>query len=210
MRSRLELAHSWSAFTGYLILAGIPLLIALPSSARVDELVTPRLSMGSVFLVIATVLFAAYSLSFGLKGGTIKSVLAHVLFLLVLSLPYWTVFTGIVGHGLDRLLGALGYLGLYGACWALLGVPIGRRWPTEIAQFHIKYALLILAFVTTFFVLQPLNPILMLSLWFGEGPLYEQRGFLLMGYLSLAIILGILVWWTAREEDRARVRDAPR
>jgi hypothetical protein len=166
--------------------------------------------MGSVFLVIATVLFAAYSLSFGLKGGTIKSVLAHVLFLLVLSLPYWTVFTGIVGHGLDRLLGALGYLGLYGACWALLGVPIGRRWPTEIAQFHIKYALLILALVTTFFVLQPLNPILMLSLWFGEGPLYEQRGFLLMGYLSLAIILGILVWWTAREEDRARVRDAPR
>jgi hypothetical protein len=59
-------------------------------------------------------------------------------------------------------------------------------------------------------LLQPLNPILMLSLWFGEGPLYEQRGFLLMGYLSLAIILGILVWWTAREEDRARVRDAPR
>jgi hypothetical protein len=166
--------------------------------------------MGSVFLVIATVLFAAYSLSFGLKGGTIKSVLAHVLFLLVLSLPYWTVFTGIVGHGLDRLLGALVYLGLYGACWALLGVPIGKRWPTEIAQFHIKYALLILALVTTFFVLQPLNPILMLSLWFGEGPLYEQRGFLLMGYLSLAIILGILVWWTAREEDRARVRDAPR
>jgi hypothetical protein len=125
MRSRLELAHSWSAFTGYLILAGIPLLIALPSSARVDELVTPRLSMSSVFLVIATVLFAAYSLSFGLKGGTIKSVLAHVLFLLVLSLPYWTVFTGIVGHGLDRLLGAPG---VSGALWGMLGSPGRAHW----------------------------------------------------------------------------------
>lgn len=207
-----------SAYTSYLILTGIPLLLALPSPDRVDALVAPRLSMTPIFLIVATVLFPVYSLSLGLHSAASeltrreirKGVCAQVLYLCVLSLPYWTVFTGIVGHDLDRLLGALGYLGLYGACWALVGVPIGRRWPTEIAQFHIKYALLIVAIVTTFFVLRPLNPILMLSLWFGEGPVHEQRGFLLMGYLSLAIILGILLWWIGREEDRARVRNAPR
>ncbi len=203
----------WSAYMSYLILSGIPLLLALPSSARISELIEPHWNMSSVFLIIATILFAVYSFNVGLKlspQGARVHPLAHVLFLLVLSLPYWTVFTGIVGHGLDRLLGALGYLGLYGACWALLGVPLGKRWPTEIAQFHIKYALLIIAIVMTFFVLRPLNPILMLSLWFGEGPLHEQRGFLLMGYLSLGVILGILLWWTEREENRAQVRNAMR
>ncbi|MCS7197658.1 MAG: hypothetical protein NZ930_03095 [Candidatus Bipolaricaulota bacterium] len=214
MRYLVAVNRSWSAYVNYLILTGIPLVFALPSPARVDALIEPRLDLAPVFLIIATALFAVYSLNFGLAHAQLESapgeirlqLLAHVLFLLVVSLPYWTVFTGITGHGVDRLGGALGYLGLYGTCWAFLGVPIGRRWPTEIAQFHVKYALLILALGTTFFVLRPLNPFLMLSLWFGEGALREQVGFLISGYTSLMVVAYVLSRWGIRGGDHALVR----
>ncbi len=218
MRYLLSLNRSWSTYVSYLILTGIPLLLALPSPARVDALIEPRLNLASVFMIITTVLFAVYSFNFGLAYARLDippneiriNLFAHILFLVVLSLPYWTVFAGITGHGLDRLCGALGYLGLYGACWAVVGVPIGRRWATEIAQFHMKYALLIVGIGVTFFVLRPLNPFLMLSLWFGEGALREQMGFLLMGYLVLATALGILSWWGIRGRNRAYVQDNTR
>lgn len=207
MRS-VELSAAWSAYTGYLILAGIPLLIALPSSARVDALIEPRWSMIPIFTMVMVLLFTIYSLNFGLAHATRRaspaevrmSLLAHVGFLMVISLPYWTVFESISGSSIGRLGGALGYVTLYGACWACIGLAIGRRWTSEIMRFNIKYALLIVSIVGTFFVLRPLNPFLMLSLWFGEGAL--QWGFVLMGYLVLTLILGVLLRWTpAREED---------
>lgn len=218
MRAVLSLNRSWSTYVSYLILTGIPLLLALPSPARVDALIEPRLNLATGFMIIATALFAVYSFNFGLAHARLDlppteiriNLFAHVLCLVVLSLPYWTVFAGITGHGLGRLCGALGYLGLYGACWAVLGVPIGRRWPTEIAQFHMKYALLIVGMGVTFFVLRPLNPFLMLSLWFGEGALCEQVGFLIMGYLSLIAALGALSWWGIRGGKNALVRDDTR
>lgn len=214
MRYVMELNRSWSAYVSYLILTGIPLILALPSSARVDDLIEPRLNLSSIFMIVATVLFPVYSFNFGLAHGRVVvppkelsiRLFVHVLFLVVLSLPYWTVFAGMTGHGLGRLAGALGYLGLYGACWAMLGVPMGRRWPAEIAQFHIKYLLISIALVVTFFVLRPLNPFLMLSLWFGEGALREQVGFVLMGYLSVVTALGILLWWGIREGNRAYIQ----
>lgn len=55
--------------------------------------------------------------------------------------------------------------------------------------------MLIVSIVTTFFVLRPLNPFLTLSLWLGEGSLGEQWGFVLMGYLVLALVLGVLFRW---------------
>lgn len=218
MRYLLSLNRSWSTYVSYLILAGIPLLLALPSPARVDALIEPRLNLTSVFMIIAIVLFSVYSFNFGLAHTRLEippkeiriNLFAHILFLMVLSLPYWTVFAGLTGHGLDRLCGAVGYLGLYGACWALLGVPLGRRWPTEIAQFHIKYALLIIGIGATFFVLRPLNPFWMLSLLFSEGTLREQVGFLITGYLSLVVVLCVLSWWGIQGGNNAFVRDHTR
>ncbi len=215
MRYVSELIRSWSAYVSYLILTGIPLVMALPASARVDALIEPHLNLSSIFMIIATVLFPVYSFNFGLVHARLAippkelrvRLFVHVLFLIVLGLPYWTVFAGMTGHGLERLVGALGYLGLYGACWAVLGVPIGRRWPTEIVQFHVKYILILIALGGTFFVLRPLNPFLMLSLWFGEGALREHVGFVLMGYLSVVTALGILSWWGIGEGSRAQIQN---
>lgn len=198
---RLELSASWSAYTGYLILAGIPLLIVLPSSARVDALIEPRWSMTPIFTTTIVLLFVIYSLNSGLaharRGAASAkicvSLLTHVGFLMIISLPYWTAFASISGYSLSRLGGALGYIALYGACWALIGLAIGRRWTSEITRFNIKYAMLIVSIVGTFFVVRPLNPFLMLSLWFGEGSLGEQWGFVLIGYLILIVALGALL-----------------
>ena len=198
---RLDLSASWSAYIGYLILVGIPLLMALPSPARVDALIEPRWNMIPIFSIAAVLLFVIYSLNFGVahaKRGASPaeirvSLLAHVGFLMVISLPYWTVFESISGFSFDRLGGALGYIALYGACWAFVGLVIGNRWTSEITRFHIKYAVLIVSIVGTFFVVRPLNPFLMVSLWLGEGPL--QWEFALMGYLGLALILGVLLRW---------------
>lgn len=218
MRYILELNRSWSTYVNYLILTGIPLALALPTSARVDVLIEPRLNLAPVFMIIAPVLFAVYSFNFGLAYARLDIahrdiriyLVAHVLFLMVLSLPYWTVWAGIMGHGIDRLAGALGYLGLYGAWWALLGVPIGRRWPSEITQFHIKYALLIVSVGATFFVLRPLNPFLMLSLWFGEGALREQVGFVITGYVGLLAGVWAVSWWGIRGAKNALTQDHTR
>lgn len=201
MRYMRELSASWSAYTGYLILVGIPLLLALPSSARVDA--QPHWSMIPIFATVAVLLFIIYSLNFGLAHAGRRaspaeirvSLLAHVGFLMTIGLPYWTVFESISGYSLSRLGGALGYITLYGTCWAFIGLALGRRWTSEITRFNIKYALLIVSIVTTFFVLRPLNPFLMLSLWFGEGSLGEQWGFVLMGYLAVVLVLGVLVRW---------------
>lgn len=203
MRYTVEWSASWSAYTGYLILAGIPLLMALPSSARVDALIEPHWSMIPIFTTAAVLLFTIYALNFGLAharreaspGEICVSLLAHVGFLMIISLPYWAAFESISGYSLGRLGGALGYIALYGACWAFIGLAIGRRWTSEIARFNIKYALLIVSIVGTFFVLRPLNPFLVLSLWFGEGTL--QWGFVLMGYLALALVLGVLLRWAS-------------
>lgn len=205
--SRVELITptTWSAYVSYLIFTGIPLLMALPSSARVDALTEPRLSMLPIFVTVITVLFTIYSLNFGPTHAKLKlspretqvSLLAHVGFLMVLSLPYWTAFEGISGHSFARLGGALSYLTLYGSCWALIGLAIGLRWPSEITQFHIKYALLAVTVIGTFFVLRPLNPFLVLSLWLGEGSLREQWGFLLLSYGSLGLGVYLLLIWTA-------------
>lgn len=205
--SQMELITpaTWSAYLSYLILSGIPLLMALPSTARIDALVEPRLSMLPIFTTVATLLFAIYSLNFGPVQARLRqppqqipmSLLAHVCLLLVLSLPYWTVFQGISGHSIGRVLGALTYLVLYGSCWALGGLVIGLRWPSEIAQFNLKYALLIASMLGTFFVVRPLNPLLALSIWFGEGSLDEQWGFLLMGYGGLVLVgLALFMWVT--------------
>lgn len=218
MRYIFELNRSWSTYVNYLILTGIPLALALPTSARVEVLIEPRLHLASIFMIIAPVLLAVYSFNFGLAYARLDiahrdicvSLGAHVLFLMVLSLPYWTVWVGIMGHGVDRLVGALGYLGLYGAWWALLGVPVGRRWPSEIAQFHIKYALLIVSVGATFFVLRPLNPLLMLSLWFGEGALREHVGFVITGYLGLLAGVLAVAWWGIRGVNYVLTQDHTR
>jgi hypothetical protein len=196
---------TWSAYLSYLILTGIPLLLALPSTARIDALVEPRLSMLPIFATVATLLFTIYSLNFGPVHANMKkppreiqtSLLAHVCLLMLISLPYWTVFQGISGHSVGRVVGALTYLTLYGACWALGGLAIGLRWPSEIAQFNFKYALLFISIVGTFFILTPLNPFLALSLWFGEGPLDEHWGFLWMGFMGLLFVMSVLSVWTS-------------
>ncbi|MCL6641699.1 MAG: hypothetical protein K6T71_00025 [Candidatus Bipolaricaulota bacterium] len=196
---------TWSAYVGYLVLTGIPLLMALPSSARIDALSEPRLSMVPIFVTAAIALFTIYSLNFGPAHAKLRrspqeihtSLLGHVGFLMVLSLPYWTVFVGISGLPLARIAVALFYLVLYGSCWALIGLAIGLRWPSEITQFNIKYALLIVSVIGTFFALRPLNPFLVLSLWFGEGSLKEQWGFLLLAYGSLGAGIFLLLRWTA-------------
>ena len=213
MRSaRDALAHlelitptTWSVYVGYLVLSGVPLLMALPSSARIDALSEPRLSMAPIFVTAATVLFTVYSLNFGPAHAKLRrspqeihtSLLEHVGFLMLLSLPYWTVFEGLSGLSLARIAGALFYLVLYGSCWALIGLAIGLRWPSEITQFNVKYALLIVSVIGTFFALRPLNPFLVLSLWFGEGSLKEQWGFLLLAYGSLGGGVLLLLRWTA-------------
>ncbi len=203
--SELVTPATRSVYLSYLILSGIPLLMALPSTARIDELVKPRPSMLSVFTTVTTLLFTIYSLNFGPVHAKLKktlreiqmSVLAHVCLLLVLSLPYWTVFQGLSGHSIGRVLGALTYLVLYGWCWALGGLVIGLRWPSEIAQFNLKYALLVASMLGTFFILRPLNPLLTLSIWFGEGSVSEQWGFLLIGYGGLVLVfLALFVWVT--------------
>lgn len=207
---------TWSTYVSYLLFTGIPLLMALPSTARIDALVEPRLSMLPIFTTVTTLLFTIYSINFGLVHAKLKktlreiqtSVLAHVCLLLVLSLPYWTVFQGISGHSIGRVLGALLYLVLYGMCWALGGLAIGLRWPSEIAQFNLKYALLIASILGTFFLLRPLNPLLTLSLWFGEGPLTKQWGFLLMGYGSLIfIVFALSAWVTVLLRKREQLVD---
>lgn len=205
--SRVELITpaTWSVYVSYLVLTGIPLVLALPSSERIDALSEPRLSMLPIFATVSTVLFTIYALNFGPAHARLRrppreihtSVLAHVGFLMLLSLPYWTVFEGISGLSVARIAGALVYVVLYGACWALIGLAIGLRWPSEITQFNVKYALLIVSVIGTFFVLRPLNPFLVLSLWFGEGSLREQWGFLLLAYGSLVLGVSIFLRWTA-------------
>jgi hypothetical protein len=222
MRSaRDALAHlelimptTWSAYVGYLVLSGVPLLMALPSSARIDALSEPRLSMLPIFVTAATVLFTVYSLNFGPAHAKLRrspqeihtSLLGHVGFLMLLSLPYWTVFEGLSGLSLARIVGALVYLTLYGSCWAVIGLAIGLRWPSEITQFNVKYALLIVSVITTFFALRPLNPFLVLSLLLGEGSLREQWGFLMVAYGSLGAGVSLLLQWTLRLLNR-RDRD---
>lgn len=196
---------TWSGYVSYLVLTAIPLLMALPSSARVDVLVEPRLNMLPIFVTVLCVLFTIYSLNFGPAHAKLRnpphethiSLLAHVGFLMVLSLPYWTTFGGVGGYSLARIAGAVAYLALYGACWALIGLAIGLRWPSEITQFNIKYALLAATIIGTFFVLRPLNPFLVLSLWLGEGSLREQWGFLVISYGSLGLGVYLLLIWTS-------------
>lgn len=213
--SQLVTPATWSTYVSYLILSGIPLLMALPSTARIDALIEPRLRMLPIFTTVTTLLFTIYSINFGLVHAKLKktlreiqtSVPAHVCLLLVLSLPYWTVFQGISGHSIGRVVGALAYLVLYGSCWALGGLVIGLRWSSEIAQFNLKYALLIAGMLGTFFIVRPLNPLLTLSLWFGEGSLSEQWGFLLMGYGGLVlVVLALFAWVTIllgkREQEK--------
>jgi len=205
--ARIELITptTWSAYVGYLVLTGVPVLMALPSSARIDALMEPRLSMLPIFVTAATVLFTIYSLNFGPAHAKLqqspqeiqRSLLGHVGFLMVLSLPYWTVFGGISGLPFARIAGALVYLTLYGSCWAVIGLAIGLRWPSEITQFNVKYALLIVSVIATFFALRPLNPFLALSLLLGEGSLREQWEFLLLAYGSLGAGVYMLLRWTA-------------
>lgn len=205
--SRVELITptTWSTYVSYLVLAGIPLAMALPASARIDALVEPRLNMLPIFVTVQSVLFTISALNFGPAHAKLRkpprathiSLLAHVGFLMVLSLPYWTIFEGISGVSCARIAGALAYLALYGACWALIGLAIGLRWPSEITQFNIKYALLIPSLIGTLFVLRPLNPFLVLSLWFGEGSLRGQWGFLVLSYGSLALGISLLSIWTS-------------
>ncbi|MCX8102849.1 MAG: hypothetical protein N3E42_00165 [Candidatus Bipolaricaulota bacterium] len=204
-RVELITPTTWSVYVSYLVLSGIPLLMALPSSARIDVLVEPRLSMLPIFVTVITLLFTIYSLNFGPAHAKLRlspretqvSLLAHVGFLMVLSLPYWTVFEGMTGYALGRMAGALAYLTLYGSCWALIGLAIGLRWPSEITQFNVKYALLAVTMIGTFFVVKPLNPFLALSLWFGEGPLKEQWSFLLVSYGGLVLGVCLLLMWTS-------------
>lgn len=202
--SRMQLAPA-SAYAGYLALTGIPLLLALPSSARVDALLEPRLDMLPIFTTVTVLLFAVYSVNFGIDHAKIRNSRGEILLrlplsvglLLVLSLPYWAVFEGISRQAVGRIVGILGYMLLYGMCWAWIGMLIGMRWVEEVTQFVIKYALLGGSVIMTFFVARPLNPFLALSLWLGEGQLAQGWGLLVLGYLGLFTLDGALFWWTA-------------
>lgn len=198
--------ETWSLYLGYLILAGIPLLLALPQPTRLDDLIEPRISFLAIFSATTALLFIVYSFNLGAISASSlaphANLIVRITVLLLLSLPYWTVYQGLMALELDRLPWALIYLGFQGLCWGYAGVLIARRWQTEITQFNIKYALLALILIATFFVLQPLNPFVMLSLWFGEGPLHGQAGFLVMGYLGTLTILAILSIWAVRSSLR--------
>lgn len=122
----------------------------------------------------------------------------------MISLPYWTIYQGLTVLAPERLLFALIYLLGQGLCWAYAGWLIALRWPSEIMQFNIKYALLAVVLLATFFVLHPLNPFLMLSLWLSESPLHGQGVFLAVGYGGLIVILIVLSLWVSKVKTRLK------
>lgn len=199
--SALLVTPGW--WLGYLVLTGVPLVLALPAPSRIDDLLEPRINFLSLFSAFAILLFILYALNMGVAYGKSASssaiaLLPPVTFLGVISLPYWAVYQGLTALAVERLLFALIYLLGQGWCWAYAGWLIARRWPSEIVQFNIKYALVAVVLLVTFFVLHPLNPFLMLSLWFSESPLHGQGFFLAFGYGGLALILAALHLWASR------------
>jgi hypothetical protein len=202
--SRLLSSPSW--FLGYLVLTGIPLLLALPGPSRIDEWLEPKTNFLGVFSVVAPLLLILYALNMGVahakSSPSVYALAGPVALLVLLSLPYWTIYQGLTVLAPERLLFALIYLLGQGLCWAYGGWLIALRWPSEIMQFNIKYALLALVLIATFFVLHPLNPFLMLSLWLSESPLHGQGGFLAVGYGGLLIILMILSFWISRVKTK--------
>lgn len=201
-------SQSW--FLGYLVLAGIPLLLALPGPSSIDDWLEPKMNFLSVFSLFTTLLLIIYALNMGVAqvksapSAPILALVGPVALLVMISLPYWTIYQGLTVLAPERLLFALIYLLGQGLCWAYAGWLIALRWPSEIMQFNIKYALLAVVLLATFFVLHPLNPFLMLSLWLSESPLHGQGVFLAVGYGGLIVILIVLSLWVSKVKTRLK------
>ncbi len=204
-------AQTLSFHLSYLILTGIPLLLALPTPSRIDELLEPQMNFLGLFSTVTILLFIVYALNMGVAHAkSSRPALAlpmRIALLGLFSLPYWTIYQGLTALAPDRLLFALIYLLWQGLCWAYGGWLIAMRWPSEITQFNIKYALAALILSVTFFLLQPLNPFLMLSLWLSESPLHNQSLFLVAGYGGLLLVLMALAFWAMKTESGTRRQD---
>lgn len=205
-------SQTLSLYLSYLVLTGIPLLFALPTPSRIDELMEPKLNFLGLFSTVTILLFIAYGLNMGIAyaksspSASWFSLPARIALLWLLALPYWTIYQGLTALAPDRLLWALLYLLGQGFCWAYGGWLIAMRWPSEITQFNIKYALAALILIATFFVLQALNPFLMLSLWLSESPLHNQGLFLATGYGGLLLALLTLAHWVSRMTRKTGMR----
>jgi len=118
-----------------------------------------------------------------------------------LSLPLWVVFH-FAYHLRPTSLLALAYLWGYGLTWAGFGLWMALMNFTEIFQFKLKYALMILYLGTTLFVAHPLSPFLTLQVLLNPDGLSPANGPFLAG--SFAWVVGALalvaagLGWSAR------------
>jgi len=194
---------TWSWQVSFLAFIALALLFVMPGARPVGA----QAGAGAAFLFpgVFALLFTIYAANFGqLQGDPHRAareahgrrllphaaqLTARLSLLLALSLPLWVVFH-FAYHLRPTSLLALAYLWGYGLTWAGFGLWMALMNFTEIFQFKLKYALMILYLGTTLFVAHPLSPFLTLQVLLNPDGLSPANGPFLAG--SFAWVVGAL------------------
>jgi hypothetical protein len=206
---------TWSAYMTFVLLSGMVLLILLPNSQRLSEIL-PTPPDRILFPAFFVILYGILAITLGQAEiewqerlrwpRSLFHLLARQLFVLALALPYWLIFLLAHSLHLGMSLPILLHTGIYGSVLGLFGWRLALTRRSEIYQFNLKYLLFTLYLLGSFFLpgLNYLNPLWQLDRFLGESPASHWIGLAVQSYLLWAAVAFALVFWIRR----CLIRDA--
>ncbi len=202
-------SSTWSTYMAFVLLAGLLLLVFLPGTQRIGELQASPANGAAVFSLLFLMIYGIVAMTLGQAEvewerrltwpGQLLHLLLRALLALVLTFPYWLVFT--LAHSLSPLLSIaiLLHLGLVGFVLGLFGWGLALTQRSEIFQFNLKYLGFFLYLAASFFVpgFQFLNAYWPLMALLAEMAPWPYVSF----YLLWAGVGLMLALWTRRPQE---------
>lgn len=220
--------YNWSSYVSFLILLGLVVLVALPSTRKISETAAAGLNLKSLFTITYIIFYGILAMNSGQLlrwrksrlGGLkreklaflLAALLLQLLFLIFITLPYWIIFTSITYVGPLSTLWAIAHLLFWGFDLGMVGLVVGLAFKSEISQFNIKYFSLATYLIGTLFYARFANPFLAISLIQSEQAACEMQKscphlnfslFFLESYATFAVAGLLLVFFTRRLMQRA-------
>lgn len=141
---------TWSATITYVLFTGLVTLIALPMERRIGEVSAQTGGTITLFSALFCLLFGVLSITIGQSerrwrarlewGAQLRQLSVRILFVLVLSLPYWAVYLMAHVGSLTTLVLIFLHLWLWGVALGLAGWRLALTPWSDIVQFNVKYA----------------------------------------------------------------------